>query len=378
MEDANDDAIATPIRELRRLYRDAEEKAARLRLIVDVRSTLDRSPSETSVHEALTAIVVFAGAATASLRSQSGEMWQCVGQNGQQRPMIDPAETRFIGTAWRDGEQMELRLSRPAFPIHEDDRSTIQIVADQLAVFLAAERQQSIQKQLTMDLQARERDLARLVEAMIGAQEQERRRVAYDLHDGVAQSLVSLLFHLEAAGVAMHDAGAAKQAIESGIEIARMSIRDVRGAIAALRPAELDDLGLEAALRARLDGITDKDVAFQSDLNGQRLSGPFEVTFYRVAQEALANAVKHSSCSRIEVRLSTEDPQSVTLTITDNGCGIAVTPAPNARNGWGVGLSAMRERMTLIGGSLTIRSTPGAGTAILARAPITNPVKEPS
>ncbi|WP_244564844.1 histidine kinase, partial [Rhizobium sullae] len=92
-----------------------------------------------------------------------------------------------------------------AFPMNEQDREAIQIVTDQLAAFLAAESQRILREQLTSDLQARERDLARLIEAMIGAQEQERRRIAYDLHDGVAQSLASLLFRLEAAVVAMED-----------------------------------------------------------------------------------------------------------------------------------------------------------------------------
>lgn len=374
MEEANEGAMASPIRELRRLYRDAEAKAARLRLIVDVRSMLDRSPWETSVHEVLSAIAGFAGANRASIHSQTGENWQY--GTGSSPPTADTVEMRFIGAAWMGIEQLELALSRSAFPIHEDDRKTIQIVTDQLAGSLAAERQHAVREQLTINLQARERELARLVEAMIGAQEQERRRIAYDLHDGVAQSLVSLLFHLEAAGVAMDDAGTARRAIESGIEIARSSIRDVRGAIAALRPAELDDLGLEAALRARLDSIANMDVQFRSDLNGGRLPGPLEVTFYRVAQEALANATKHSGCSRIDLRIALESPQSVCLTVTDNGRGIAVAPAFNDQEGGGVGLSAMRERMALIGGSLTIHSTPGTGTVVVAQAPIPNPMKE--
>jgi signal transduction histidine kinase len=374
MEEANEGAMASPIRELRRLYRDAEAKAARLRLIVDVRSMLDRSPWETSVHEALSAIAGFAGANMASIHLQTGENWQYGA--GSSPPTADTAEMRFIGTAWMGTEQLELALSRSAFPIHEDDRKTIQVVTDQLAGSLAAERQHAVREQLTINLQARERELARLVEAMIGAQEQERRRIAYDLHDGVAQSLVSLLFHLEAVGVAMDDADTARRAIESGIEIARSSIRDVRGAIAALRPAELDDLGLEAALRARLDSIANMDVQFRSDLNGRRLAGPLEVTFYRVAQEALANATKHSGCSRIDLRIALESPQSVCLTVTDNGRGITVAPAFNNQEGGGVGLSAMRERMALIGGSLIIHSAPGTGTVVVAQAPIPNPMKE--
>ncbi|MEF0943634.1 LysR substrate-binding domain-containing protein [Rhizobium sp. BR 362] len=213
MEEAID-AMASPIRELRRLYRDAEAKAARLRLIVDVRSMLDRAPWEATVGEVLSAIAAFAGANTASIRSQTGEIWQCAGQAGSSQSISDIAETKFMGTAWMAEEQLELRLSKTAFPIHDDDRKTIKIVADQLAAFLKAERQHAVRERLTFDLQARERELARLVEAMIGAQEQERRPVAYDLHDGVAQSLVSLLFHLEAAGVATHAMNPAKQAIE--------------------------------------------------------------------------------------------------------------------------------------------------------------------
>lgn len=372
MEDADYDGMATPIHELRRLYRDAEAKAARLRLIVDVRTMLDRDPLDASIYEALSTIAGFAGASLAAIRSATGAAWQFPAQASTSAVAAEAVAETFIGRAWASGEAMELRLSRLAFPISAEDREAILIVADQLAVFLAAERQRALRERLTLDLQARERELARLVEAMIGAQEQERRRVAYDLHDGVAQSLVSLLFRLEAAGVAVDDTQLARQAIENGIDIVRMSIRDVRGAIAALRPAELDDLGLEAALRARLDGIAAIEHRFHSDLNGRRLPGALEVTLYRVAQEALANAVKHSGCSRIELRLSLDDLQSVTLSVSDNGHGIADGPVVR-EEGRGVGMSAMRERMALISGSIAIRSAPGEGTSVVARAPFPIP-----
>lgn len=369
MEDAGHDSISSPIRELRRLYRDAEAKAARLRLIVDVRTLLDRNPLDVAMCEALSAIAGFAGANMATIRTDSGDAWQFPVEQAAYGAPADPSAQLIVGRAWMGGEPLELRLSRLAFPIGADDREAIQIVADQLAVFLAAEQQRAYRERLTLDLQARERDLARLVEVMIGAQEQERRRVAYDLHDGVAQSLVSLLFHLEATGVTIGDTQLTREAIENGIGIVQKSIREVRDAIAALRPAELDDLGLEAALRARLDGIAAIELRFHSDLNGRRLSDVLEVTLYRVAQEALANAVRHSGCSQIELRLSLDEPQLVTLSVTDNGRGGAEAPV-NTKEGRGVGLSAMRERMALIGGSISIRSVSGEGTVVIARAPI--------
>ena len=363
------DGITSPIRELRRLYRDAEAKAARLRLIVDVRTTLDRDPLDAAMYAALSAIAGFAGATTATIRSEANAGWQFPARGAAGDVTTETTNQLFVGKAWMGGELLELHLSRLAFPINDEDCETIQIAADQLATFLAAEKQRTLSERLTLDLKARERELARLLAAMIGAQEQERRRVAYDLHDGVAQSLASLLFRLEAASVAIEDTRSTREAIEGSTEIVRMSIAEVRGAIAALRPAELDDLGLEAALRARLDDIQSVQLHFDSDLNGRRLPGALEVTFYRVAQEALANAVKHSGCSRIDLRLALDDAQFVTLSVTDNGRGIADAPIVHKR-GQGVGMSAMRERMALIGGSISIRSAAGEGTVVTARAPI--------
>ncbi|TCU01297.1 histidine kinase, partial [Rhizobium sullae] len=227
VQDKDYEGIASPIRELRRLYRDAEAKAARLRLIVDVRKVLDRGPLDTAMYEALSAIAGFAGASTATIRSQTGTAWQFPTRSAAGEETAEGADPVAVCKAWIGCEMLELRLSRLAFPMNEQDREAIQIVTDQLAAFLAAESQRILREQLTSDLQARERDLARLIEAMIGAQEQERRRIAYDLHDGVAQSLASLLFRLEAAVVAMEDTQSAKDAIEGGIEIVRTSIGEV-------------------------------------------------------------------------------------------------------------------------------------------------------
>ena len=222
------DGITSPIRELRRLYRDAEAKAARLRLIVDVRTTLDRDPLDAAMYAALSAIAGFAGATTATIRSEANAGWQFPARGAAGDVTTETTNQLFVGKAWMGGELLELHLSRLAFPINDEDCETIQIAADQLATFLAAEKQRTLSERLTLDLKARERELARLVAAMIGAQEQERRRVAYDLHDGVAQSLASLLFRLEAASVAIEDTRSTREAIEGSTEIVRMSIAEVR------------------------------------------------------------------------------------------------------------------------------------------------------
>lgn len=377
MEDT--DVMASPILELRRLYRDAQAKSARLRLIVDVRIVLDREPFDTSITAALSVIAGFAGAGAVTMRSEQGQTWMfpCPAPGGD--VIAGDVGAVFLGTSSVSEEPLELALSSLASPIGDEDQETIQVVTDQLAAFLAAEKQRVLGERLTLDLQARERELARLVEAMIGAQEQERRRVAYDLHDGVAQSLAGLLYRLEAAGISIEDPRSARDALEVGIDIVRMSIAEVRGAIAALRPAELDDLGLEAALRARLEEIQAIELSFHSDFNGRRLPGAMEVTFYRVAQEAISNALKHSGCSRIDLRLGCDGAHFITLTVADNGRGIADFPVIKAA-GRGVGMSAMRERMALIGGSISIGSGYGAGTGtvIVARAPVASQEREPA
>ena len=210
-------------------------------------------------------------------------------------------------------------------------------------------------------LAARERDRARLLAAVLHAQEEERSRIARDLHDQIGQSLTALLLGLETgkdAGVPGERArlkGLATQALE---EVSRIAL--------ALRPSLLEALGLEAALRqyAR-DLATHGGVQVEVTVALPRLSRQVETVLYRVAQEALTNVVRHAHAHAASV-VATATSRQVDLVVEDDGMGFderALEP------GMRLGLEGMRERVELVGGTLRVESAPGAGAAVYARIP---------
>ncbi|HEY7293384.1 MAG TPA: ATP-binding protein [Dehalococcoidia bacterium] len=207
---------------------------------------------------------------------------------------------------------------------------------------------------------ARDR-LRTLSAAVLDAQEEERRRISRELHDDTAQTLTSLLLYAKALEQGDAPADVREALAELREEVAR-SLEGVRRMARELRPSALDDLGLVAALDgythdlARRTGLA---IAFESACGG-RLPPHVELVLYRIAQEALTNAAKHARATRVAVDLVRE-PGAVTLTVRDDGRGFdprLVGP------GHGVGLFSMRERAELAGGSLTLSSVPGKGTAV--------------
>ncbi|MGI8461662.1 MAG: sensor histidine kinase [Solirubrobacterales bacterium] len=191
------------------------------------------------------------------------------------------------------------------------------------------------------------------------AQEQERARVARDLHDEVNQSLTGLILRLEAVrrkapaelGDELGETRAlANQAMEELVALARQ-----------LRPTALDDLGLSAALASNTDELgRQSEIATSYGAAGDftDLTDEVQLVLYRVAQEALANAAQHSGASSVVVRLAREGNR-VELTISDDGSGFAFDDA-----GGGLGLEGMRERALLVGGELRIESRPEIGTRV--------------
>lgn len=355
----------SPIVELRRLYRDAEAKAARLRLIVEIRDRLDidsGTDGPEPVRQVLSLLAGFAVTDQARLDAGDETFWQYPGA-----PPTDAANLDIQHGPEGQG-QLRLQMWLRHGPPPTEDVGVVRVVLSHLADFLAKRRQSRKAAALTRDLAAREQELAQLVAALIHAQEGERARVAYDLHDGVAQTLASLLFHLQAAETRVATDHPVRPMLERAVEIARRSISDVRHAIADLRPPELDDLGLEAALRTRLAQLAVKEKHFDCTIGGDRLPRPLEVTLYRVAQEALSNVGKHANAGQLHMLLAMVGTDHVTLSISDNGCGMALAPQPGP--GQGVGITAMRERLALVGGTLTIGPAPGGGTRVQATAPL--------
>ena len=197
---------------------------------------------------------------------------------------------------------------------------------------------------------------------MIQAQEEDRRRVAYDIHDGLAQMMVSAHQHLQTFGM-LHSRQdkRADEALARGLFMMQKSIEEVRKVIAGLRPAELDDLGLVPSLQLYVQSLRD-DLGWQlelaEDVGPDRLPATVEVTAYRIIQEALTNARRHGDATRARVELR-RDGNMLHLKIQDWGRGFDVSGIEDRTPGHGeagrhVGVHGMRERTNLLGGTFEI------------------------
>lgn len=213
--------------------------------------------------------------------------------------------------------------------------------------------------------------MARLMEKVVVAQDDERRRVAYDLHDGVAQLIVSAKQHLDtcadlwpvAADRATHELGLAVERLEQAIV-------ETRRVLLALRPAAIDDGGLAGAARRSLEQAAQEagwSIGFAENLGGARLPAAVETAAFRILQEALTNARKHARAARVEVELRREAGWLV-LDVRDSGNGFAA--GAEAAPPRGLGLVSMSERAWMLGGSCTVSGEPAGGTRVCARLPL--------
>jgi signal transduction histidine kinase len=213
----------------------------------------------------------------------------------------------------------------------------------------------------------REEALERFAERVVQGQEMERRRLAGDIHDGISQRIVSLCFHLSAAADALpHAPVYAAGQIARAQRLAEAALDETRFAIAGLRPPVLDDLGLSASLESLALSMPNLDV--RVDAPPCQLPEHVETAFYRIAQEALQNIVKHAGARTATIRLTVE-PGAVALTVEDDGQGFDPV-AVAARAGPTYGLAGMRERAELLGGELALHSRVGEGTTLRLTVPL--------
>jgi two-component system, NarL family, sensor histidine kinase UhpB len=217
-------------------------------------------------------------------------------------------------------------------------------------------------RRLLERIEAERRRSGRLV---LRAQEEERKRVARDLHDEVNQALTALLLRLQALSQDAPDEmlgeiaelkSLVNQAMDELLQLARQ-----------LRPTALDDHGLVPAVDAQVKRFGSSSgirASFDTKGDPSRLSADEQIVVYRVAQESLNNISHHSDASRVEVNLAARDEGGVTLRVRDDGKGFD----PSRSNG-GLGLNGMAERARLIGGNLEVQSAPGDGTTVLLHIP---------
>ena len=198
---------------------------------------------------------------------------------------------------------------------------------------------------------------------------EERQRLARDLHDSVTQSLYSLTLLAEASRRLIdQDVPQAARYLGDMGEIAQQSLKEMRLLVYQLRPLALEREGLIGALQARLDSVEKRagiEARFLIEGNLGGLPPALEEALFRIAQEALNNALKHAAARSVVVRLRGED-ECVTLEVADDGRGSALLKTDVKG---GLGLTSMKERVAQLQGTLTIDSAPGAGTRISVEVP---------
>ena len=214
------------------------------------------------------------------------------------------------------------------------------------------------------DVQAKETARISLLERIVHVQEEERKRLARELHDQLGQSLSSILLHLQQIA---RDSGLTEEVV-AGIEVEiRRLIDDVRRLAWDIRPSILDDYGLTSALQRyvrEMAARAELDIDYQCvwPHSAPRLPVAIEVTLYRIAQEAITNMVRHARASHGSVVLLRRE-RDVTLLVEDDGIGFDVNAVAKEKQR-SLGLLGMRERIALIGGAMSIESEPGKGTSI--------------
>ncbi len=206
---------------------------------------------------------------------------------------------------------------------------------------------------------------------IIEAQEEERKRLSREIHDGPAQMMANVLLRSDLIERTYREKGPelAFQEIKSLKEMVRDALTEVRRIIYDLRPMALDDLGLIPTLRKYLETTQEYNkgikLSFESNGNEVRLPGNYETAIFRLVQEAITNAVRHGKASEIEVKVEWLKTH-VNMIVKDNGTGFDQSIVKNQS----FGLLGMKERIELVNGEFFINSSPGNGTMLMFQIPL--------
>ena len=210
-----------------------------------------------------------------------------------------------------------------------------------------------------------------LVQAREAGVTDERQRMAREIHDTIAQGLTGVVTQLEAAGQVKHDPVELQRHLNNAIRLARESLTEARRSVNAIVPVPLENHGLPEAITdvaARWSSLSNVPAEVVVTGTAHNLHRQVEITLLRVAQEALANVQKHARASRVGVTLSYME-DVVTVDVRDNGTGFQASSRNGNEPDTGFGLTAMRQRVEGLSGTLEIESAPGAGTAVSATLP---------
>jgi two-component system sensor histidine kinase UhpB len=225
---------------------------------------------------------------------------------------------------------------------------------------------------LTQKVQAAQQSLHHFIGAITSGQEEERRRLARELHDDTLQSLIALKQRVQLAHLALQGEPVERNIAELEV-LAEQTIGNLHRLTRALRPIYLEDLGLVASLEvlsreaSQAGGVK---IHFQRQGTEHRLPGDVELALYRITQEALSNVARHAEANQAVIKIQ-YDPAEIMLSVRDNGRGFEMpkSPAEFAPSGH-FGLLGMYERAELVGARLQIHSVPGEGTQVSVRQPV--------
>ncbi|MFN5902420.1 MAG: sensor histidine kinase [Novosphingobium sp.] len=345
------------VAELRELYRAAESRAARLRLLSAAGHALALAETDTIwpvLQDCAERLAFFLGHGRAE-----------VNRDGIGLPIPQPGQADAAVGSIAIGPLTSLDQISDA-----EDREAVRLLLELMGVAMDRINREDERTRILAALREREQRLEWLVGTIFSAQEDERRRVSQELHDGVAQTAAALLRLLEGASLTTAaDLPGSERGRLAGV--ARELVRELRAIIGGLRPTLLDDLGLEAALRSLGEGLEQDGFAVAVTLpeSPTQWSPHLESALFRVAQEAVANIRKHAGgpC-QVVIKLDAEDEAGMLrLVVQDRGSGPAnatVANGPGSR----VGIDVMRERMAAIGGELEWQGGPD-GVCVVAMLP---------
>jgi PAS domain S-box-containing protein len=338
-------------------------------------------------------------AAVISVQDQEGgvRIWRSAGLQGLwRRARFAPEAAAARRVALEDGEQRLFRLRHPelsaeqlvglCLPLRSKDRILGVLEAygpeslaesDSLDILgsLSSQAASALENaQLYEELGEREHRLQDLVGKLLRAQEEERRLVAYEVHDGLAQVATAAHQHLQAfAERHAPDAEKGRRDLDRILRLVRTTVSDARRIIADLRPTTLDDLGLAATLSQEVERLRDEgyQVDYNEGLGEERLPVAAEIALFRVVQEALTNVRKHAQTQQVRIELRRREDE-VRLEVQDYGRGFDPAAASSGSGpGERVGLAGMQERISMLGGNLEVQSRPDEGTCVVATVHLT-------
>ncbi len=336
---------------LRTLQETAEDVVQRIAAATGGRCRVDLEPRTTAAPEP---------GETSNVAAPEGEDGHSAGEDSTGltgMPLV--LQGRRIGTLWLDAG---------AIGLTKGDPTMIRIIASQAAVAL---------ENAELYEEVRDRDALRreLLERIVLAQEEERRRIARELHDEIGQALTALVMQLGTVENAVPRSASPLRDRLAGIRgLTSQTVAEVRRLMLDLRPAILDDLGLVPAIRWYAEShLPPAGIEAQVSVSGldehQRFPRRLELVAFRLTQEALTNVLRHAGATRVTISLERQNG-TLALSIGDNGRGFDAgrQRKPGQRGGWG--LVGMQERVVLLGGALVVTSRPRQGTRVTATIPI--------